>query len=267
MRSRILFCSMIALLIPLCLTGCQRSTEPAIEHTQQTLVTENTSQTKASVASEAIGEIEFPDDGDVGKEIEETIETTEVVVQADIVDTKIADDELVEIANYIPNIVIDLKYATEDNFTGQQIYESNMPAMLRHGTVKKLMLVQEELNELGYMLVILDAYRPVSAQFKLWEVFPDPTYVANPNYGFSSHSRGNTVDVTIQKLNGETVQMPTEFDDFSALADRNYNDVPKEVAENALLLENLMMKHGFEPYAGEWWHFSDTTLYYVVEEE
>jgi D-alanyl-D-alanine dipeptidase len=174
------------------------------------------------------------------------------------------DSDLVEIQKYIPNIVIDLKYATTDNFTGVIIYD-NISAQLRYGTLKKLIRVQELLNDLGYTLVIWDAYRPIDAQFKLWEVCPNSKYVANPHKGFSSHSRGNTIDITIQKLSGESVEMPTEFDDFSKLADRDYSDISKEAKKNSQLLEEVMKDCGFKPYSAEWWHFTDTIGYDVVK--
>ena len=117
---------------------------------------------------------------------------------------------------------------------------------------------------MGYTLVIWDAYRPKEAQFKLWDVCPNGRYVANPHKGFSSHSRGNTIDITIQTLNGEYVEMPTGFDDFSMLADRNYSDVSQTAKNNSLLLENIMKKYGFKPYSAEWWHYSDSISYDVV---
>ena len=59
--------------------------------------------------------------------------------------------------------------------------------------------------------------------------------------------------------------MPTDFDDFSKLADRDYNDCSNESSTNAMYLEELMKKHGFKAYFGEWWHFSDTQSYPVDE--
>ena len=87
-----------------------------------------------------------------------------------------ADETLVTVTDYIPGIFVELKYATEDNFTGQVIYGFT-DARLRYGTVKKLARVQAALLEQGYSLKIWDACRPVSAQFALWEVCPDPVYV------------------------------------------------------------------------------------------
>lgn len=175
-----------------------------------------------------------------------------------------SDDTFVRVADYIPGIVIDLKYATEDNFTGSVIYDFS-DAYLRYGTVKKLAEVQEELRNMDMGLKIWDAFRPVSAQFQLWEVYPVSTYVANPNTGFSSHSRGNTVDITLVDSNGDEIQMPTGFDDFSLMANRDYSDCDEVSASHAMLLENLMRDHDFKPYSGEWWHFADNTSYAVED--
>lgn len=175
-----------------------------------------------------------------------------------------ADEAFVSVCDYIPDIVVELKYATADNFTGQVIYDFQ-EAYLRYGTVKKLMAVQEELREQKLGLKIWDAFRPTAAQFALWEICPNPVYVANPNKGFSSHSRGNTVDVTLVDEKGEELEMPTGFDDFSAMADRDYSDCSFEVSLNVLLLEQTMERHGFAGYKGEWWHFADTTAYPVEE--
>ncbi len=176
-----------------------------------------------------------------------------------------APADFVPVKDYAPGVRVNLKYAGEDNFTGQVIYDFT-EAYLRYGTVQKLSAAQEALAAQGYALLIWDAFRPAEAQFRLWEVCPDPVYVANPEKGFSSHSRGNTVDVTLVLADGTPVEMPTGFDDFSPLADRDYSDVPETAAANARLLENVMTDCGFKPYAGEWWHFSDTDSYPVEED-
>ena len=106
-----------------------------------------------------------------------------------------------------------------------------------------MILVQEELKQSGLYLKIWDGFRPPSAQFKLWDVCPDPTYVSNPNNGFSSHSRGNTVDITLVDADGTELVMPTGFDDFSKLADRDYSDCNEEAANNAMLLEKIKKKY------------------------
>lgn len=177
----------------------------------------------------------------------------------------VAKDVFVRVKDYIPDLVVGLKYATADNFTGEIIYDFT-DAYLRYGTVEKLMRVQASLKEQGMTLKLWDAFRPTAAQFRLWEVYPDAAYVANPHKGFSSHSRGNTMDLTLVDEKGEEVIMPTGFDDFSKLADRDYRDCSEEAAANALLLEKLMADNGFTAYFGEWWHYTDADSYPVEQE-
>ena len=173
-------------------------------------------------------------------------------------------EDFVSVTDWIPGVRTELRYATDNNFTHQVIYDFS-GAYLRYGTVQKLAAAQTALEAEGYSLLIWDAFRPVSAQFKLWEICPDPAYVANPEKGYSSHSRGSTVDLTLVTLDGEPVEMPTDFDDFTALADRDYSDVSDEAAANARLLEDAMTAAGFKPYSAEWWHYSDTDSYPVEE--
>jgi D-alanyl-D-alanine dipeptidase len=175
------------------------------------------------------------------------------------------DSELVCVTDYIPDIYVELKYASSDNFTGRAIYDFT-DARLRYGTVKKLAAAQTELSAKGLSLKIWDAYRPVSAQYGLWDICPDPTYVADPNKGFSKHSRGNTVDVTLVTDDGTDLEMPSGFDDFTGKADRDYSDVSSAAGENAELLEKVMVDSGFAGYSGEWWHYSDTEAYPVIED-
>lgn len=175
-----------------------------------------------------------------------------------------APEELVRVLDYIPTAYQELAYATDRNFTGQVIYDFT-DAYLRYGTVKKLAAVSADLAELGLALKIWDGFRPVSAQWELWKICPNSAFVANPKTGFSSHSRGNTVDVTLVNAQGRELEMPTGFDDFSAKADRDYSDCTEIAAAHAQLLEILMEKHGFSGYKREWWHFTDTDEYPVEE--
>lgn len=173
------------------------------------------------------------------------------------------DDDFVNVLDYIPDLVVDLKYATTDNFTGQVIYTNSTAVYLRYGTVLKLMKVQSELRQQGLLLKLWDGFRSLNAHQKLWNAYPDAAYVANPATGGSSHSRGNTVDVTVVDAYGQELTMPTDFDDFTLLADRDYSDVSETAAANATMLQELMEEYGFVGYENEWWHFSDTTDYPV----
>ena len=223
----------VILLLCLLLCGCSRS-EPVVQ-TVPAVQTMPTATVQALPAESTVEEA-LPEDGD-----------------------------FVRILDYIPGAEQELFYATDRNFTGQRIYEFE-DAYLSYGTVKKLMAVAEELEKMGYGLKIWDGFRPVATQFALWEVCPDPAYVSNPETGFSSHSRGNTVDLTLVDRVGVELVMPTAFDDFTEKADRDYTDCTEEERRNAQLLQTVMESHGFRGYAGEWWHFTDTETYPVEED-
>lgn len=190
--------------------------------------------------------------------------TTEMKAAAENVTERISlDGELVRIRDYIPDAEIDLRYATTNNFTGTVIYD-DVEAYLCYGTVKKLSVVQEALRKKGLCILIWDAYRSESAQYKLWEVCPNPVYVADPRNGLTSHSRGNTIDIGLVYADGSEVELPSAFDEFSKLADREYSDVSEKAAENSRLLEEIMTKYGFKGYWGEWWDYSDTETYDLI---
>lgn len=191
----------------------------------------------------------------------------EIITQEITTEKEPEDDEYVLVNKYIPDIYVELRYATENNFTGVKIYDFT-EAYLRYGTVKKLAQVQKELKQQGYSLKIWDAYRPFEAQQKLWEVYPDPNYVANPANGMKKHNLGGTVDITMVAADGTVISMPTEFDDFSLKADRDYSDIEDEEAvKNVMILQNAMENNGFTGYQGEWWDYSDTVEYEAVDFE
>lgn len=194
--------------------------------------------------------------------------TAQKIITQEITTEKEPDnDEYVLVKKYIPDIYVELRYATENNFTGVKIYDFT-EAYLRYGTVKKLAQVQKELKQQGYSLKIWDAYRPFEAQQKLWEVYPDPNYVANPANGMKKHNLGGTVDITMVAADGSVISMPTEFDDFSLKADRDYSDIEDEEAvKNVMILQNAMGNNGFTGYQGEWWDYSDTVEYEAVDFE
>ncbi len=254
-RQKILMAGALAVLL-FCSCGNTQTADAPVEPTedeQQTAVTD--------IEEPASDTTEERQTATVAEKSEEEREQPENTTTAKPPEN---DTDFVLAEDYIPHVFVDLKYATTDNFTGTVIYESDC-AYLRYGTAKKLAAVAGELERDGYALKIWDAYRPVEAQRRLWEVCPDSRYVANPNTGFSSHSKGNTVDITLVTLDGKEVDMPTGFDDFSARADRDYSDCEENEAQNAKYLEELMITYGFKPYQGEWWHYSDAVDYSVEE--
>ncbi len=214
---------------------------------------------EAPEASETPGTRETPEITD----IPETAVTPHKITEDSPEDTAAIppDDALVRIRDHIPDIIIDLKYATSDNFTGQVIYDFK-DAYARYGTVVKLAKAQEILRKQGYCIKIWDAFRPAASQRKLWEVFPDADYVSDPDKGYSNHTRGSAVDITLTDMNGNEIEMPTGFDCFTDAADRDYSDADENAASNARLLEDVMESCGFNGYFAEWWHYNDSERYY-----
>ena len=161
--------------------------------------------------------------------------------------------DLVDVQRMIPGIVLDIRYATTNNFTGQKLYPVAR-CCLRREAAQNLKAVQEELHGMGLGLKVFDGYRPLSVQKKMWAIYPNPGYVADPAKG-SRHNRGAAVDLTLVRLDGTELPMPTPFDDFTEKAHRSYLDLPAEVIKNRELLEQVMEKHHFRGLSTEWWHF------------
>lgn len=161
--------------------------------------------------------------------------------------------DLVDLLSIDPTIVLDIRYATENNFTRQKLYPI-AKCMLRREAAESLHAVQIELHGRRMGLKIYDGYRPLSIQKKLWDVVSDERYVANPAKG-SRHNRGAAVDLTIIDSLGEEIEMPTPYDDFTDKAHRYYMQLPETALSNRALLEAVMTKHGFLPMPTEWWHF------------
>ncbi|MDR0533057.1 MAG: M15 family metallopeptidase [Verrucomicrobiales bacterium] len=162
--------------------------------------------------------------------------------------------ELVRVDEKMPGILIKLRYATVQNFTGKRIYPANATAWLRPETVKQLKIVQQVLRKQGYQLVIWDAYRPAWAQEKLWEACPDENFVAPPKQG-SRHTRGTTVDVGMADLQGNLVEMPTDFDSFSPQASHYARNLSRMAGEHREILRQAFFKNGFSGVPAEWWHY------------
>src|SRR3954451_19503167 len=169
--------------------------------------------------------------------------------------TQSPDAELVDVEHAVPGVVIDIRYATTNNFTGQQLYPS-AKCFLRRSTAEKLANVQSELRPIGLGLKIYDGYRPLSVQRKMWEVYPHEGYVADPKKG-SRHNRGAALHPTFIHTNGTEVLMPSPYDSFTESAHRNSTNAPPEALTNRDLLERVMVNHGFDGLPTEWWHFDD----------
>ncbi len=162
---------------------------------------------------------------------------------------------LVDVGAIAPEVIVEMRYARPDNFTGQSVYTCGR-CFLRRETVAKVVKAARLLRDKGLTLKLWDCYRPLSVQKLFWAIVPDPRFVADPKKG-SRHNRGNAVDVTLADNAGHNLEMPTGFDDFSPRASQRATDLPAKALANRRLLAETMRAAGFSPLDSEWWHYDD----------
>ena len=169
---------------------------------------------------------------------------------------------LVRLLDMDSDFIIDLKYATTDNFTGSVVYNFQDCYIDIH-TAQQLIKAAETAKKDGYRIKVWDAYRPVSAQKRFWEIMPDDNFVAFPpdmetiTEFKNSHLNGQCVDVSLTDMEGNDIPMPSGFDDFSDIARLDCPKTTGEARKNGEYLRDIMIESGFTPYDGEWWHFYD----------
>ena len=177
---------------------------------------------------------------------------------------------LQEVTKQVPHVLVELKYATTDNFMKKDVYDCLTRAYLQKETIVKLKKAQQilEKNHPGFHLLIYDAARPLSKQWELWntltEYAPEKrrNYVADPKE-HSIHNYGSAIDLTVADEKGKPLEMGTKFDFFGEMA------YPKEetrllkagklsqkAIDNRLILRNAMTQAGFTSIEYEWWHFN-----------
>jgi len=194
--------------------------------------------------------------------------TTEVVIEVDSPKTvvnqvklyskselsKFKDSSFVLLKRIDSTFQYDMKYATSDNFLKEIVYDCD-DCLVRYKTAKQLIKANDSFKKIGYKIKFFDCYRPLSIQKKMWKIYPDKRYVANPIKG-SNHNRGSAVDITlVDSLNNE-LDMGTGFDFFGRKAHHAYQNLPKEVLENRKLLKSIMEANGFWSITSEWWHYN-----------
>lgn len=168
---------------------------------------------------------------------------------------KDADNRMILLRSVLPAAVMDIRYATNNNFTGEILYNQSFEVFLRKPVADSLAKVQSALEKQGFGLKIFDAYRPYDVTVKMWDLIRDERYVANPAKG-SGHNRGISVDVTIIDLaTGKELDMGTGYDHFSDTAHHSFTQLPQHVLKNRELLKSIMEKHGFKALETEWWHY------------
>ncbi len=160
----------------------------------------------------------------------------------------------VEVIRLDNSIILDIRYATANNFVNEVLYDCPR-CFLRKEVAVALVNIQKELNKKGLGLKLYDCYRPRPIQWKLWNKVPNPDYVADPRKG-SMHNRGLAVDLTLVDEQGHELDMGTDYDFFGREAHHSYTGLSKEVHQNRQILLSIMKKHGFRSTITEWWHYS-----------
>ncbi|SIT16860.1 D-alanyl-D-alanine dipeptidase [Zobellia uliginosa] len=166
----------------------------------------------------------------------------------------LADTTFVRLADFSDGFAYDLRYATKNNFLKEKVYDC-AECYTRVKTAKALLKANEEFKKSGVRIKFFDCYRPNSVQYKMWKIVPNPQYVANPKKG-SIHNKGGAVDITLETLEGEELDMGTDFDFFGKRAYHDNFDLPEKVLANRKLLKETMEKHGFWSIRTEWWHYN-----------
>lgn len=187
-------------------------------------------------------------------------------------------DGFVVLTDYIPDLEVELRYATKTNFLGRPVegYTSEIGV----GTLelaRQLKKVQLQLKPYGVGLKIYDTYRPQRAvnDFIQWSQHQNDTIMKRKYYpnlikknlfalGFiaskSGHSRGSTVDLTLiyntGEMKGVEVDMGGTWDFFGERSNYSFSELTQNQKENRKLLRSKMIENGFKPYEKEWWHFS-----------
>jgi D-alanyl-D-alanine dipeptidase len=166
----------------------------------------------------------------------------------------IADTTFVRLADFSEDFAYDMRYATENNFLKAKVYDCP-ECYTRAKTATALIRANKDFMEKGVKIKFFDCYRPNSVQYKMWEIVPNPQYVANPDKG-SIHNKGGAVDITLVDMEGKELDMGTDFDYFGKKAYHDNMDLPQEILDNRKLLKETMEAHGFWSIRTEWWHYN-----------
>lgn len=196
------------------------------------------------------------------KQLEPEVEQEEPQPKVRVVDYDTS--QWVDISFMDSSIVVDMKYATTDNFVNEKMYDCGR-CFLRPAVAEAIQEIHIELQSKGLGLKVYDCFRPRPIQWKLWEKVPDPRFVSDPKKG-SMHNRGAAVDLTLVNLKGEELDMGTKFDYFGKEAYPSYTNLPDTVLNNRKLLSEIMLSNGFKAISTEWWHYSYTKKSYPLSD-
>ena len=160
--------------------------------------------------------------------------------------------EWTELISLDKTIILDLRYATANNFVKEQMYDCGR-CFLRPKVARRVFRAHQLLQKQGLGLKMFDCYRPRPIQQKLWDKVPNASYVTPPWKG-SMHNKGAAVDLTIVDAAGKELDMGTEFDYFGERGHHTFQGLPKEVLANRQLLKSTMKEVGLSAIRTEWWH-------------
>ena len=166
-----------------------------------------------------------------------------------------SDTTFVLLSSYANGFVYDMRYATSKNFLKKAVYPC-ASCMIRKQVADALIKANADLKEKGLTIKFYDCYRPVDVQKKMWEIYPNAQYVANPYKSGSMHNRGGAVDITLVDSKGKELDMGTGFDYFGEEAHHDYTNLKPEVLANRKALKEAMEANGFRAIRTEWWHYS-----------
>lgn len=178
-----------------------------------------------------------------------------------------AEAGFVEIHRVVPDAVVDLRYATTDNFTGTQLYPTGAQCLVHESLAPGLTTAAAALRAQGARLVFWDCYRPHSVQQRMYKKVSNPAWVAAPGPYSRSHESGRSVDVTLavrrqhcpaaRRVGRDClVEMGTGFDSFTSRATAYATDgVSPAARASRARLRTAMGTGGLRVYSGEWWHF------------
>jgi zinc D-Ala-D-Ala dipeptidase len=162
---------------------------------------------------------------------------------------------LVDVRTFVPDAVIDLRYATSNNFVGEPLYPADARCLVHESMAPGLAAAAEALRP--EVLVFWDCYRPHAVQVRMFEAVPEPDWVARSGPYSRSHEAGRSVDVTIAGAD-----MGTDFDEFSPRANAFATEGVSAAAQaNRARLREAMAAGGLTVYSGEWWHFDTDDAY------
>ena len=182
-------------------------------------------------------------------------------------------DGFVDLAQAVPGIAVEIRYATEHNLTGHPLagYCAGK-AIATVDAARALQTAYTLARRLDYGMLIYDAYRPQKAvdDFVIWSQQPEDGSTKAEFYpalekadlfpqGYiarkSGHSRGSTIDLTLTDEQGRPLDMGTAFDFMGEESHHNAPSATPEQTKNRAALCAIMAYAGFAPYENEWWHY------------